>query len=285
MRLFALLPLLVACNKGAEGTVALSAWGEDAAFEGFPNEELSFADGWTLSFDAVVANLTDIELADPDTEEVVAGDDGNYLVDLAQAVDPAAITTLSAPEGRYRLSYAVVPPTAGATNVNGAPAEAVDAMVANGYRLYVKGTASKDGADVTFTWGFPEAYTYRFCENGADGTDGVALVADEELEAELTLHIDHIWWDQLGVEEASLRFAPMAAWAGDDNDVTLDELAAASVPDLRDPDGNPITDETGQNLFYDDAGLGITNLRDFVLFSSIEMAHMNGIGECEPVDR
>lgn len=275
--------VLQGCKKG-EGEVVVTAWGEEAAFEGFPNEEVAFEDGWTVTYDAWIVSIADISLTDPASGEEVAGDATNYVVDLTRAVDPAEITRLTAPSGRYDFGYALVPATAGAANANGADAAAVGAMAAGGFNTFLSGSANKNGETVTFAWSFQNPARYTTCENGEDGTAGIVVNPDEETGAEMSLHLDHTYWDRLGVEEASLRFDPIAAWADDSGVVPFEDLAGSQTSGLTDRDGEPILKGDGTALVYDDAGLGLTNLRDFILFSAKQMAHLNGIGECTPRD-
>lgn len=279
-----LLPslLLIGCDGagGASGTVAVAGWGEEAPFEGFPNAELSFADGWAVTFTHVVTSFADLELADPDTEEAVAADGTNYVADWHDTPDPVAVTELEVPEGRYQFGFSFVPLTDGATNLTDVDAEIVSAMVDNGWNTYLEGQGEKDGQVVTFKWGMANAARYARCKNGEDETDGVAVSGGETTDATFFAHTDHTYWDRLGTEEASLRFAPIAAWANADGETVLSDLAGVSTAALEDPEGNPILDEAGEPLRYDDAGLGLANLEDFVVYSTARQGHLNGEGQC-----
>ena len=277
------LLFLIACDPATEGTLSVRAWGEEGAFEGFPNDEVTFIDGWSVQYDNVLVGLSNFELADPVTEEVVASDDAVYVVDLAAATTPVDVTSFNAPIGRQRYSYSRVEATEDATNVNADPA-VFDAMVAGGHDLWLSGTATNGERSVTFAWGINRPVTFTFCESGADGNDGVAIVEDGTSTAESTLHLDHLYWDRLGVEEANLRFDPIAAWADESGAVPFADLAGSPTAALVDRDGEPVNDDGGAQLTYDDAGIGLTDLRAFILFASTEMGHMDGVGECTPVD-
>jgi hypothetical protein len=276
------LTVLVACAP-ADTELHVQLWGEEAPVEGIPNDEFAFVDGWSVAFEHYVLAVSNVELADANTEDVVASDAGVYVVDLAQAPDPVDVTHLVAAPGRYRFSWGSLSPTAAATNVNGVDEGVLTAMIEGGYNAHLAGTATKDTRTVTFDWGLSNPASYVFCANGEDGTDGVVLDADAENEAQLTWHVDHLYWDRLGVEEADLRFEGIAAWADADGVIALDDLAGSPTAALEDRDGNVILDEDGDPLAYDDAGLGLANLRDFLLFSARESGHLDGVGECSVV--
>ncbi len=276
-----LLSLLIACtDKVTNGTVDVVAWGEEAAVGGFPNDELAFADGWSVTYNTVLVSFGDLAFSDPSTGDVVASDDALRIVDLHLAEAPAALTSIELPEGRHDVSYAVLPATLEAEVVNAAPEDALAAMIAGGFNTYLRGVAQKDGASVGFAWGLRNPARYVACENGLDGTAGLAVVGEESVTAELSFHLDHLYWDQLGVEEASLRFQGVAAWADASRQVPFEDLAEAPTDALVDRNGNPVLDENGAQLSYNDAGLGLDNLRSFMLYSVQEAGHLNGVGEC-----
>jgi hypothetical protein len=276
---------LVGCTGGGDGTVALKGWGEEAPYEGFPNSELSFIDGWSLQFVHSVTSFGNFELADPDTEEAVATDATNYVADWTQTTDPADVNALDVPEGRYKYSFSFIPLTDGATAVGGdVDAAVLSAMVTNGWNTYLDGVATKGSVTVTFKWGMANAARYKFCVNGEDDTDGVAVSAGETTDATMFVHQDHTFWDRLGTEEANLRFDTPAAWADTTGEIPLDDLSQVSTAAPEDRDGNPILDQNGNPLAYDDGGLGLADLKAFILYSTAQQGHLNGEGLCTITD-
>jgi hypothetical protein len=211
---------------------------------------------------------------------------------------------------RYAFSYEIAPAAAGARQVNIAAQDGtlVEAMVRGGLAHYVEGVATYEGARFTewrdfptrvrFHFGWGGAVSYLNCANpdnpGSDAENrGVAPRRDGPQRAVLTMHLEHLFWDQLGVENPALRFDPMAARAAPrpamDPLVTLEDLAASQITNLTDRNGQGVKDR-GQlpgytpqmaTLRYDAAGVpGITNLRQFAVYSAQAMAHLNGDGLC-----
>jgi hypothetical protein len=232
----------------------------------------------------MVTSFGGFELADPNTEEAVATDDGPYVADWTLAIDPVEVSELDVPEGRYKFSFSELPASADATNLNGVDSDIVDEMVANGWNTYLDIVATKGDVTNAYHWGMANAAHYAYCKNGVDETDGVAVSAGESTDATMFIHADHTWWDRLGTEEASLRNDVIAAWADDTGETSLDSLSAVSTANIEDPDGNPILDENGDPLLYDDAGLGLSNLKDFIVYSTERQGHLNGEGQCTVTD-
>jgi len=272
------LALVAACGSN-DGRVSITAWGEEAATVGYPNQELAFADAWTLKYDHWITSLSNIELADPKTESVAFGDTTNYLADWTQAALPVDVTETSMPSGRYKFSYSFVAPSAGATKVTEVDDALVAAMITNHWNTYIEATATKGAETVKLRWGMTNPARYQYCKNGIDNTDGIAVPDGGGVEAGIFVHLDHSFWDRLGTEEASLRFDVIAAWA-QNGETSLDDLEHVSVANIRGPDDQPILDEQGRPLHYDDAGLGLAKLREFIVFSTSQQAHLNGEGQC-----
>jgi hypothetical protein len=278
------LAALAGCTGGKTGTVQIAGWGEEDALTGYPTSDLSFIDGWTLTLQHSITTFSGFELADQNTEEVVAQDTTVYAADWTKTTDPAPVTTLDVPDGRYKFSFSFVPATADATKVSDVDSTILQAMVDNGWNTYIEGTATKGSTTVTFKWGMANAASYTNCVNGLDDSDGVAVAAGETTDATMYVHQDHTYWDKLGTEEANLRFDAPASWADSSGEVHLDDLAGTGLAPVRDPDGNPILDENDDPLSYDDAGLGLATLKDFVVYSTAQQGHLNGEGLCTVTD-
>lgn len=227
---------------------------------------------------------------------VISGADGGG------ALDPAV---------RYAFSYDLVRASAAATNVNldGDGVTAYEEMLRRGWTWRVEGTATYRGTPamagsafaayptaVRFALGFGADARYVNCDNPDNGADmpGVAPGAGAAVTAQITVHVDHLFWGALGVEDPPLRFDAFAARArmGDATaEVTLDDLMGVVPTNLRDRMNVVVPDRGGQTagytprnpnaLSFDLGGnTGITDLRDFVAFSQRASGHLNGDGLC-----
>ena len=276
---------LVGCGDGgASGTLRLTLNGEEASREGFPvgegEDRIAFADGWSVEFEKVLVSIVDVRLAASDGDEA------------GVAVDPiVADLHLGTPEGwrlegvparRWdRFSYRFGAPTMDARRVNAVEDADLEAMVMGGHAFWIEGVARRDGQEVPFRWGLPVAVDNVRCVNGVDETDGLVIGEGGLSEAELTVHLDHLFFDSLASKEPGMRFEAMAAVAGE-GPLTLEDLAAQSITDVRDAEGEPIEVE-GAPLIYDpgDTPLEARDLRGFVLAAARTMGHFQGEGHCD----
>jgi hypothetical protein len=146
-------------------------------------------------------------------------------------------------------------------------------MIAGGYSLYVAGTATgAEGDEKRFAWGFAIGTRYNECHSEQDGRDeaGVVVTNNSSVEAQLTTHGDHLFYDRLQASPdpaipTSLRFDALAAAdANADGEVTLEELNARTL-DVRS---------------YDPSGLGAVTHGAFVTSLARTVGHFRGEGEC-----
>ena len=100
--------------------------------------------------------------------------------------------------------------------------------------------------------------------------------------AQITFHLEHMFWDSLGTDSAELHFDPIAAMADAQGNIDFDALAGQNLTDLRDAEGNPLVDAEGKPVVYDPASvpLAADNLREFILAAVATQAHFNGSGLC-----
>jgi hypothetical protein len=170
------------------------------------------------------------------------------------------------------VSYEIAPVTA-ATSLSESATEADKAkMIAGGYSVYVSGTASKDGTEKSFAWGFALGTRYNECHSEQEGRDeaGVVVTNNADVNVELTTHGDHLFYDRLQSSPdpsvvTSLRFDALAAAdANADGAVTLEELNAKPL-DVR---------------LYDPSGLGAATHGAFVSSLARTIGHFRGEGEC-----
>ncbi len=261
------------CSSNGEGSVAFRVSGEDGALTGFPNDEASFVDGWALQFDRYLVSIADVTVGARDGGSV-HGDEQVYIADL-HAGEPELDEI--GPIGTRRwdaVSWDMRAPTADdeVVALDGVTEADVAMMTEGGLVYFVAGRATKEMREVTFAWGIANPTHNRDCTNGVDDTDGLVTRNDAVTDAEITIHVEHAFWDSLGTEESSLRFDPIAALADPDGFVGWDALASARLSDLQDEDGNP--------LVYDPGSLPISNLQEFVLAATRTQAHLGGEGLC-----
>jgi len=272
---------------GEVGSLRVTLSGEQGAKVGYPftvdGETIGFVDGWSLRFDEVVVGVGDFRLRGADGEEApLVADD---VVASLRTDDPVAWEFEGLPARRWdRLSYALRVPSDGTRNLGGVPEATLARMRALGAALYVTGTAtSAAGRAVTFELHLPDAVVADRCESGRDARPGVVVTPSARTDVELTVHLDHLFFDSLVVETAEMRFEALAAVADDGGRITLDALAAQPLADLRDATGAPLRDEAGALLVYDpgSAPLAAPTLREFVRASLWTVGHLDGEGHCE----
>lgn len=262
--LSACFALLTACDDDsdpaapAEGAYALSVYGEAFIEEGIPAE--AFADGWSVTFDTFLIALPMVEVsAGGASPHRLAGE---ALFDLTEGSGGAGhlIDTLTVPQGAYdHLDYTVGPLTGTPAHSNASAAQ-IEQMLEGGYALWVSGAAT-DGADTfTFAWGFTGARTYTGCE--IDAAVGEAPGASQ-----LTIHADHLFYDDLESEAPNVAFALIAsADANEDGEITLEELAAVDI--------------TGEAR-YQVGSRDIEDLRAFIEAQVGTVGHIDGEGHCD----
>lgn len=285
--------LLVGCGEddSGDGSLALRISGEGPAKEGYPfvkdGVELAFAEGWTVTFDHVVASVGDLQVATTDGD-VAHESPARYLAELTTG-DPTVLTLDALTARRWdRLSMAVLPADDTSVNVNGVDAAIVDRMTSEGLTYYYRGQASRDGMTYDFEFGLRNPTRNTDCTNGEDSTQGVVVRNGSLTETEITIHLDHMFWDTLGSQQLVLRFDAIAAAdlpeVGGDGDglITFDELENQRLSDLRGLDGEPLVDAEGMPLTYNPASTPLSEptLRGFILASTATQLHINGLGFC-----
>lgn len=265
------------------GTVRVSLSGEEASREGFPVGEIAFADGWSIEFERVVVSLVDfrIESASGDA----AATEADPVVADLHLGEPLAWTFEGVPARRWdRISYRFGPPTEASRRVGSVDEATVAAMIAGEHALHVEGVATRDEERVPFVFALDLPVDATACE-AADGTEGLVVREATFDDAQITVHLDHLFFDTFATEDASMRFDPMAAVAGVDG-LVLDDLARQSTTDVRNAEGEPLLVD-GSPLVYDpgDLVLDSPTLRDFVRAAATTVGHFQGEGHCDYVRR
>lgn len=262
---------LAACGEGT-GTVTFTTYGEDFIEREIPAS--AFEDGWTVRYSKFLVMLGEVTV---ETHGEVAATQATAKVFDVHRQGPVVVETfrdLPAKEWDH-VSYAIAPwPHAEGVNADAAD---VARMKSEGSSVYVEGTATKGSVTKRFAWGFPTDTLYTHCESPDLGA-GVTVPKDGLETVQLTLHGDHLFFDDLQSPEAKMRFDAMAAadqlgTAGPDGQVSLEELAAVDLTEL----------PAGQ---YGTGGVGnVRNLRDFVTALVRTVGHFRGEGECSPQSR
>lgn len=254
------------------GTVSVSIWGEDYIADRIPplmGAAVGFENGWTVRYTRFLVNVGDFTVAASD------GTVGGALApmrvyDLTATAAPFAVGRISAvPSRRMDLvSYRIGPAAADSTAGNASAAD-VAFMQAGGYAVYVEGEGTRTGAAVRFRWGFTRTVRFERCA-GPDRSAGLAVPSGGNVDAQITIHGDHFFYDDLQSETARLRFDAIAAADADaDGAVTLEELARVDLTTL------PSTQYGGGDMGR------VRTLRDFVTAISATIGHFDGEGHCQ----
>jgi hypothetical protein len=264
------------------GTVSLTIWGEDYIADSIPplaGSEAGFENAWTVRYTRFLVNVGDFTVAASD------GTAGGALAamrvyNLKTTTTPFAVGRITGVPSRRmdRVSYRIAPATAASTAGNAA-AEDVALMQTNGYGIYVEGEGTRMGTTVRFRWGFTQTVAYAPCSN-ADDSLGLAVPSGGNVDAQITIHGDHFFYDDLQSETARLRFDAIAA---------ADAVAAAGAPQAGDGDGTVTLEELARvdltrlpSTQYGGGDMSrVRTLRDFVTSISATVGHFNGEGHCQ----
>lgn len=252
--------------------MSVSVWGEQYIEVGIPAEE--FEDGWSVKYDEFLIALGDVSV------EKEGGSSGGSLAEVVlfdlTDTGPQVLGAIDGlAEGNWdEFGYSSLVATDETERSDSASAGDLELMLEGHYNVYVTGTASKGDAHKHFAWGFSEPVRYASCVDVRDGqeTSGVVVGDGAETEAQLTIHGDHLFYDDLASPEAKLRFDVIAsADTDDDAEVTLDELAAVQLADLSSDQGR-----------YGVGAFDVDDMRGFVEAATTSLGHFNGEGHCRP---
>ncbi|SEM20669.1 hypothetical protein SAMN05444354_1136 [Stigmatella aurantiaca] len=261
---------LTACGDGS-GDVVFTAYGEDYIEKEIPAS--AFEDGWTVKFSKFLVTLGELKVGDGKSEVAASSSKARvYDVHRPGPVEVERFTGLSAQDWT-EVSYAIAPSTDAAAG--NATAEDLALLKAGGYAVYVDGTAEKGGDRKHFAWGFTQNTLYEHCES-TDKGEGLTVPDGGEETVQLTVHGDHLFFDDLQSPDAKMRFDALAAadveggLNGPNGEITMEELAQVDLTSL--PPGT-----------YGTGGAGnVRNLRDFVNALVRTLGHYQGEGECAP---
>ncbi len=218
-------------DNQSEGTLNLVANGEDFVRQGFVTK-----DGWSISFDRVAVNLSDVtayqieapfEPTEADKIDTLEYQEKVSLLDTPQIVDLA--------EGEADAEPIVVANIEVNPGFYNAVAWKIDTAGENsplaGKTMELQGTASKDDRVVNFDLSLNRPIQYLCGEYVGDERKGM-IPPGETGEVETTFHFDHIFGDgEASADDAinvdALGFAPLAQLASGDrlniDDATLSQ--------------------------------------------------------------
>lgn len=272
--------LAVACGddndptgSGGVGTVAFTTWGEGFIEEQIPPEsedEGGFVDGWTLTYSKFLVNFDKIQLRSGE-DRFSSG--APKLFDNKLPDVKSVITFENVPAKAYTdVSYEIAPVTEETELADGVSEDDKQLMIDGGYSLWLEGSAEKDDITKSFAWGLDLHTLYQSCHSEQNGKDELGLVVTNNatVEAQLTTHGDHPFYDRLEESEnpaitTKLRFDAMAeADADDDGVVTLEELDEVMLDVTR----------------YNPSSFEVTTLGAFVRRLGRTIGHFRGEGEC-----
>jgi hypothetical protein len=257
-------------TPSGSGAVTFTSWGEEYIEVELPSSE--FEDGFSVTFDKFLVLVGNISVAD-DTGEIAASNDRFFLIDHKEAGVKELVKFEGLAAGAYTIvSYETSPAPRDAMELVGSVSEAdADMMADMGYHVYVEGTLQGSAGSKTFQWGFGVPTLLDDCEGERDGTvtPGAVVTEGGDDVIELTIHGDHLFYDDLQAENAVLRgqaiFDADAVCVGV---VTREELKAVQLVTLP-------ADE------YGTGGVdGVNDLDAFVEFLTRTIGHFRGEGEC-----
>lgn len=155
------LASLTACegndSASGTGTVRIAISGEEASREGYPvgsgEDEIAFADGWTLEMRKVLVSFTDFELRSADGDDAAVAADA-VVADLHLG-EPELWTFEGVPARRWdRVGYRSAPPTEDARAANDVSDADLERMIDGGYSLLVEAVATKGDREIAIEYGF-----------------------------------------------------------------------------------------------------------------------------------
>ena len=260
--------LLAACDGGGKGDVEMKTWGEEYIEDAIPASE--FVDGWEIRYSKFLVNIGHVAITDAEGT-TGAKMDGTIIFDHKLAGEKPVFTAEGLEAKPWEKVSYDLPVADSAAELSEGVTEADKALlVDNKASVYVIGSATKGATTKTFEWVFPVGTTYTECKGELDGkeTAGALVTNGGTDQIQLTIHGDHLFYDDLQSANALLRFDAIAAADDGDGEVTLDELETVLLVDI--PEGSYGTGSVD----------GVNNLRQFVTALSQTVGHFRGEGEC-----
>lgn len=270
------------CGGEATGTLEVEVSGEEAPVVGYPAGDVAFADGWTLQFEHIFVAVEGFALSDGSRSQSLEAE--STVVDLTDG-DQLVWTFPGIPAQRWsNVEYVITEPTASSRRLGGVTESDVMGLVSAGASLRMIGTAMHaTHGSYDFDVAIPMSAHSEGCISGRDETAGLVVPTNGTYRTQMTLHLDHLFFDSARAEEPNLRFEAWAAVAGADREITYGDLASQSLADLVGIDGMPLLDEEGMPIAYEppSSGLAMPTLQAFVLAEAFTIGHFEGEGHCD----
>jgi len=267
----------VACgdSDNGKGTATFTTWGESFIEDGLPSDVFP-KDNWSVKYSKFLVVYHSVTIAD-DSNNIVAKLDHPLVFDMTKKAtgNPKTLFTAELEAKAWPdVSYQVGPISDDATAGDLASDADVTLLRTDQASVHVEGIAtSPTGGSKSFNWSFSPATLFEGCHGEQDGkeVEGVLVTNGGNQIVELTVHGDHLFYDDLQSEEAVPRFQALAdADANNDGNITLAELDQVPLYTI------PIEKGT-----YGTGALGNVNtLGDYERTLSRTIGHYRGEGSC-----
>lgn len=269
----ALTLTLAACGSDAgRGDVKFTTWGESYVEQGIPAAAFP-RDGWSVKYSKFLVVFHGVTVGDS-AGTVAATLATPKLFDLTRPGEKEIVTFAGLEAKSWdRVSYQLGPMTTDAVLAPGVTDADKQLLLAAKAHLHVEGVVTKGGVAKRLNWTFAAPTLLVECEGelGGKKTLGVTVTNGGTDTVQLTMHGDHLFYDDLQAANAVPRFDAIAkADADGDGEVTLEELAAVRLYAIDPADGG----------YGTGAAANVNTLRDFVTALSRTIGHYRGEGEC-----
>jgi hypothetical protein len=264
---------VLACGPSSgTGTVTFTTWGEEFIEQGL-GADLFIKDHWSVKYTQFLIALRSVAVED-ESRSLGADLRPPQVFDMTKPGDKRIASFSLEAKSWPHVSYQIGPITADAVHGELASAADVTAMQITGASIRVAGIATgPQGESKTFDWSFSTPTLYENCrgEQAGKEVDGVLVTNGGTQVVQITIHGDHLFYDDLQSEDAILRFQALAN-ADFDNDgiIALDELDRVPLYTLPDSVGP-----------YGTGALGNVNtLGDYERTLARTFGHYRGEGSC-----
>lgn len=253
--------VLLASSCTPDQPLELRVYGEEYVEQGIPAADM--VDGWSVTFDRFLVSVREAVVAPSSDAAPVGLLEHPVIVDLARdsggdghALASGAAALAADASLAYRLAFSAdAEPLASMADLDVAP------LVDGGCSLFVEGAATRGDEQRAFSWCFASDTTYQGCALALD---------DGGFDALITVHADHLFYDDLDDDEPNVAFDLIAAAdADDDGEVTRAELEATDI---------------GAEERYQVGGRDIDDLWGFLEAQTRTVGHINGEGHCDATE-
>lgn len=268
----AILACALGCSSSddGKGNVAFTTWGEEFIEKEIP--AATFEDGWSVKYSKFLLVLRAITVADGTT--VAAKQEKAVLFDMTKpGVKPVVTFKDLDAKNWTHVSYQIGPMSADVELGPGVTDADRQLMLTAKAVTHVEAVASKAGVSKSFVWDFTTPTLFDGCRGEKDGkeTEGVLVTNGGTDEVQLTIHGDHLYYDDLQAANAKMRFQAIAdADADMDGKITQAELGMVRLTAIPKANG----------AYGTGGAAGVNTLADYVAALSRTVGHYRGEGEC-----